>query len=94
MTTTSLFTRDLSAPVPWQEVDAFLSQRHRESPGIEYRQKIDSSGKGLTRFVDTVGAMANSGGGLILIGVEADHSTDRPPEVAHAAGRGGEGTDA
>jgi hypothetical protein len=78
MATTSLFTRDLSAPVPWPEVDAFLAQRHRESPGIEYRQKIDPSGKGLTPFVDTVGAMANSGGGLILIGVEADHGTDRP----------------
>jgi hypothetical protein len=64
--------------VPWPEVDAFLAQKHRESPGIEYRQKIDPSGKGLTRFVDTVGAMANSGGGLILLGVEADRSTDRP----------------
>jgi hypothetical protein len=60
--------------IAWELVDDFLSARLPEGPRIEYRERFDPAGGGASarRFADTAAAMANSGGGLILIGVRSN----------------------
>lgn len=96
----SLFLAPLAGMVDWGLVDAFLEARLPEGARIEYREKFDpSKSSSAIRFVDTVGSMANSGGGLILLGVRAndqDIPVDWPtlphdairPGTLHAAIRG------
>lgn len=68
-----LWTMAINGMLPWEAVNAFLEGHNPEGPRIEYRRRFDPLGKGSTaRFVDTIAAMANSGGGLILFGVEAN----------------------
>jgi hypothetical protein len=71
----SLWDADLSQAIAWADVESFLQRHERESTHLEYRESVDVSRR---RFVDTVAAMANAGGGLILIGVREDTGSDRP----------------
>jgi hypothetical protein len=68
--------------IPWVALEEFLQQRHQEGPRLEYRRTIEGARRDRRlRLVETIGAMANSGGGLILIGV-ADDGSGRPREWA------------
>ena len=74
----------MPSTLDWERVDAFLQGYPREGPRLEYRSTYDIKGpdhplanRQHRRFIDTVGAMANSGGGLIFVGVEDDEH-DRP----------------
>lgn len=73
-----LWTSRLTDDLPWEAVHDFLSQRHQEGSRLEYRSGIDGSRQDRrVRVVETIGAMANSGGGLILVGV-GDDGDNRP----------------
>ncbi len=81
----SLWTVGLNGMVGWEIVEAFLAARIPEAPRVEYRERFDPSGGGAARrFVDTVAAMANVGGGLILFGVGTNRQNipDRWPTLA------------
>jgi hypothetical protein len=68
----NLWTMPLSGMIAWEIVDEFLRDRQPEGPRLEYREKFDPGPRGRERFADTVGAMANGSGGLILLGVRAN----------------------
>lgn len=75
-----LWSSRFAGPIPWRTVDDFLSLREREGPRIEYRTSVDATSKEkVPRVVETIGAMANSGGGLIFVGVK-QAPEDRPGE--------------
>jgi hypothetical protein len=75
---TDLWTTPFGAGIGWQAVEAFLELGLREHEHLEYREQVDPGGR-RDRFVETVAAMANTGGvGLIIIGVAEDAATDRP----------------
>jgi hypothetical protein len=75
---TDLWTTPFGAEIGWQPVEAFLELGLREHEHLEYREQVDPGGR-RDRFVETVAAMANTGGvGLIIIGVAEDAATDRP----------------
>jgi len=81
----SLWTVRLTGMVGWEIVEAFLTARVPEAPRVEYRERFDPTGGGAARrFVDTVAAMANIGGGLILFGVGTNRQNipDRWPTLA------------
>jgi len=77
-----IWTMRLSDEVAADVVDAFLDGRVREHEHLDYRARIDPDGDirgARNRLVETVAAMANTGGtGLILVGVAEDGSGDRP----------------
>jgi hypothetical protein len=77
----------LAGEISWGPVDAFLRQRQREGRRIEYRERFSGTEAPVERTrhprtVDTIAAMANSGGGLILIGVAAAEA-DIPTRWGH-----------
>ncbi len=79
-----LWSSRFAAPIPWRTVDDFLGLREREGPRIEYRSGVDATSKEkVPRIVETIGAMANSGGGLIFVGVKQgpDDRPDRWPTL-------------
>jgi hypothetical protein len=89
---TDFWTGPLPSQLDWADVDAFLKQGLREGPRLEYRaafraepERAPAAKKRPPRFADTVGAMANVGGGLVFFGVEQDEQ-DRPskwPTLVH-----------
>jgi hypothetical protein len=67
--------RLLTAPITsltWQDVSDFCALQLSESTTLDYKREIPGE---LER---TVAAMANTSGGLILIGVEEDRTTTKP----------------
>jgi hypothetical protein len=75
-----LWTTPFGGEIAWELIDAFLDLGVREHEQLEYREQVDAGGE-RDRFVETVAAMANTGGvGIILIGVREDAKTDRPQE--------------
>lgn len=65
-----LWTSSFARPIPYAAVDGFLRQHHPEGARIEYRAELSKRADGRVRTAETVGAMANTGGGLIFLGVE------------------------
>ncbi len=66
-----MFTGDLERKT-YADVDAFLKERIPEGPRLDYKREIP---KDIER---TISAMANSEGGLIVIGVDEERATRTP----------------
>lgn len=70
-----LYRREIS----WEAVEQFLSLREEEREWLEYKREVSDEA------VKAIAAMANTNGGLILIGVEESRegrgSTGRPGQV-------------
>src|SRR3989344_7773262 len=67
-----LYTKDIEK-ITFQDVLDFCNQKYRETIHLDYKQEINS---GLAK---TIAAMANTWGGLIIIGVEDEDSTPKLP---------------
>ena len=67
-----LYTKKLET-ITYQDVIEFCDQQYRESVYLDYKQDIDGS------LAKTVAAMANTWGGLIVIGVEDEDSKPKLP---------------
>jgi hypothetical protein len=73
-----VWTSRYAGSIPWRVVDEFLALNGRKGPHVQDRHAIEGSGKeGVTRVVETIGAMANRGGGLIFVGFRQG-ADDRP----------------
>jgi Schlafen, AlbA_2 len=59
--------------ITFDDITAFCTERRRESIHLDYKREIDSS------IARTIAAMANTWGGLILVGVDEDDSRPRLP---------------
>jgi len=69
-----LYTKEIEK-ITYQDVLDFCRQQYRESVHLDYKQDIDGS------LAKTVAAMANTWGGLIVIGVEDEDSKPKLPAV-------------
>jgi len=69
---TMIFTKDIEK-ISFADVVAFCEQRSRENINLDYKKEIDAS---LTK---TIAAMANTWGGMIIIGVEDEDSMSKLP---------------
>jgi hypothetical protein len=69
-----LFTKEIEK-ITYQDVSEFCEQQYRESVHLDYKQDIDAS------LAKTIAAMANTWGGLIVIGVEDEDSKPKLPAV-------------
>ena len=61
---TSLF--EPIAKLDWSDIQAFLDQRLPEGERIDYKAELNP------RVAESIGAMANTRGGIIVVGVEED----------------------
>jgi hypothetical protein len=59
--------------ITYEDVLAFCAQRERESMSLDYKRQLEAS------VHKTIAAMANTWGGVILIGVEEEDSRPRLP---------------
>ena len=66
-----MFTGDLERKT-YADVDAFLKERIPEGPRLDYKREVPD------RIERTISAMANSEGGLIVIGVDEERATRTP----------------
>lgn len=66
-----MFTGDLERKT-YADVDAFLKERIPEGPRLDYKHEVPD------RIERTISAMANSEGGLIVIGVDEERATRTP----------------
>ncbi len=69
-----LFTKEIEK-ITYQDVIDFCNQQYRENIHLDYKQDIDG---GLAK---TIAAMANTWGGLIVIGAEDEDSKPKLPVV-------------
>jgi len=69
-----LFTKEIGK-ITYQDVLEFCDQQYRESVHLDYKQDIDAS------LAKTIAAMANTWGGIIVIGVEDEDSKPKLPAV-------------
>jgi predicted HTH transcriptional regulator len=67
----SLWTKRMS-DVQFADVDEFCRAGYREGPQLDYKQTIPND------LAKTVAALANTKGGLLLLGVEASTTTNQP----------------
>jgi hypothetical protein len=72
-------------PIPWADIQAFLDQKLPENERIEYKAELNP------RVPESIAAMANTRGGIILVGVEGDaqHKPILPTKcisIAHVKG--------
>src|SRR5271157_5965668 len=67
-----LYTKTIER-ITFEDVVNFCAERHRESIHLDYKREIDNS------LAKTIAAMANTWGGLILVGVEDDDSRPMLP---------------
>jgi hypothetical protein len=65
-----LYKREIS----WEDVQHFLALREPEREWLEYKRDLSN------QVVRSIAAMANTGGGLILIGVEEEREEERERE--------------
>ncbi len=69
-----LFTKEIEK-ITYQDVVDFCSQQNKETIHLDYKQKIAGN------LVKTIAAMANTWGGLIVIGVEDEDSKPKIPAI-------------
>jgi hypothetical protein len=69
-----LFIKEIEK-ITYQGVLDFCSQQYRESVHLDYKKDIDTS------LAKTIAAMANTWGGIIVIGVEDEDSKPKLPAV-------------
>jgi len=69
-----LFTKEIEK-ITYPDLLDFCNQQYRENIHLDYKQDVDS---GLAK---TIAAMANTWGGLIVIGVEEEDSKPKLPAV-------------
>jgi len=69
-----LFTKEIGK-IKYQDILEFCDQQYRESVHLDYKQDIDAS------LAKTIAAMANTWGGIIIIGVEDEDSKPKLPAV-------------
>lgn len=67
-----LYTKEIET-ITFQDVLDFCDQKYRETIHLDYKQDIDKS------LAKTIAAMANTWGGLIIIGVEDEDSKPKLP---------------
>jgi len=63
-----LYTKPIN-DITWDDIVEFCNQRIVEGPYLDYKQKIP------TQLEKTISAMANTFGGIILIGIEEDNES-------------------
>src|SRR5438309_1718805 len=68
----SLWSKPVES-ITFEDVNNFLLQKHREGPRLDYKAGLPK--KLLPKLV---AAFANTNGGLIILGVEADKKTNLP----------------
>lgn len=66
-----MFTGDLERKT-YADVEAFLAEKPPENLRLEYKREVTD------RIARTIAAMANSEGGLIIIGIEEEGKTGKP----------------
>lgn len=69
-----LFTKEIEK-ITYQDVVDFCNQQYRENIHLDYKQDLDGS------LAKTIAAMANTWGGLIVIGVEDEDSKPKLPAI-------------
>lgn len=67
-----LYTKEIEKIV-FQDVVDFCNEEYRETIHLDYKEEVDGS------LAKTIAAMANTWGGLIIIGVEDEDSTPKLP---------------
>ena len=67
-----LYTKEIEK-ITFQDIVDFCNEKHRETIHLDYKQEIDSS------LAKTIAAMANTWGGIIVIGVEDEDSKPKLP---------------
>lgn len=67
-----LFTKEIEK-ITYQDILDFCNQQYRKNIHLDYKQNIDAS------LAKTITAMANTWGGLIVIGVEDEDSKPKLP---------------
>jgi hypothetical protein len=67
----SLWNKPVEA-ITFEDIDAFLRQRHKEGPRLDYKADLPKE------LAKLVAAFANTNGGTIVLGVAADTKTNEP----------------
>ena len=67
-----LYTKEIEK-ITFQDVIEFCNQQYRENINLDYKQELNSN------VAKTIAAMANTWGGLIIIGVEEEDSKPKLP---------------
>lgn len=67
-----LYTKEIEK-ITFQDVIGFCNEKYRETVHLDYKQDIGSS------LAKTIAAMANTWGGLSIIGVEDEDSRPKLP---------------
>lgn len=69
-----LYTKPINE-IRYEDVVDFCNQKIKENINLDYKEKIESS------IAKTVSSMANTWGGLIIVGVEDDDSAPKLPAI-------------
>ena len=69
----SLYTKEIE-DITYQDVTEFCKERHQESIHLDYKEKINSAS-----LAKTLAAMANTWGGIVIVGVEDEDSKPKLP---------------
>lgn len=68
------------ANITWDDVFAFLARGEPEGPRLDYKRELND------KVAKSIGAMANTRGGLILVGVDEDPKTKKPKQHVRGIG--------
>jgi len=72
----SIFVLELSR-ITFDDIKSFCNQGFSEGPRIEYKKDFPRN----LKLAETICAFANTQGGIILIGVQAEKKTNRPAAI-------------
>lgn len=74
---TSLYTAPLTS-ITDKDVLDFISLKEEEGPRLDYKEAEKNSNGPPQKMIDVIVAFANTQGGLLILGVEADDQTNKP----------------